>query len=91
MLQEVPCNLQEELRSPSRDAVERPGTPDTCLDCNVSPCSLSVSDDPSNLLELDQGVLEDLGQGLATMSLLENGSKGHKKGRKLISVVQQGC
>ena len=50
------------------------------MDCNVSPCSLSVSDDPSNVLDLDQGIVEDIGQGLATLSLLQNGSKDKKKG-----------
>ena len=46
----------------------RPRTPDTCLEYNASPCSLSVSDDPSNALDHDQR-LEELGLGVAQMTL----------------------
>lgn len=49
----------QSTQSPPKDNIERPGTPDTSLECNLSPYSVSVSDDPSHTLELDQEGTED--------------------------------
>lgn len=68
------CNLHVEIRSPDRDIFMRPGTPDPCLDFDVTPCSLSVSDDPSNTLDREQTILGETGSDLSQMAL------GHQTG-----------